>query len=64
MVPRRPALGLFNPEIVGGSLKPCMKMGLVTNAVTVARPGKRPRGGWMHHCDCGSQSASQPLPNG
>ena len=51
-------LDLFNREVVGWSLKPCMTSQLVTEALTMAWFKKRPAAGLLHHSDRGSQYAS------
>ena len=54
-------LDLFNREVVGWSLKPCMTADLVTDALTRAWFRRKPAVGLMHHSDRGSQYASQPF---
>lgn len=51
-------LDLFNREVVGWSLKPCMTADLVTDALTMNWFRRRPAPGLMHHSDRGSQYAS------
>jgi transposase InsO family protein len=54
-------LDLFNREVVGWSLKPCMTADIVTDALTMAWFRRNPAVGLMHHSDRGSQYASQPF---
>ena len=51
-------MDLFNREVVGWSLKPCMTADIVTDALTMARFRRKPAAGLIHHSDRGSQYAS------
>ncbi len=51
-------LDLFNREVVGWSLKPCMTADIVTDALTMAWFRRKPAAGLIHHSDRGSQYAS------
>ena len=52
-------LDLFNREVVGWSLKPCMTADLVTDALTMGWFRRKPAKGLIHHSDRGSQYASK-----
>ena len=54
-------LDLFNREVVGWSLKPCMTADIGTDARTMAWVRRKPAGGLRHHSDRGRQYASQPF---
>ena len=49
----------LNREVVGWSLKPRMTADLVTDALTMGWFRRKPPPGLIHHCDRGSQYASQ-----
>jgi len=52
-------LDLFNREVVGWSLKPCMTADIVTDALTMTWFRRQPPPGLIHHSNRGSQYASQ-----
>jgi putative transposase len=56
-------LDLFNREVVGWSLKPCISADITTDALTMAWFRRKPQPGLLHHSDRGSQHASTALQN-
>ena len=53
-------LDRFNPGIVGGPIKPCMRADLVIHALTMAWLRRKPAPGALHHSDRASQGIRQP----
>lgn len=51
-------LDRFNPGIVGGPIKPCMRADLVIHALTMAWLRRKPAPGALHHSDRASQYVS------
>lgn len=52
-------MDLFNREVVGWSLKPCMTADIVTDALTMAWFRRRPEAGLIHHSDRSGQYANE-----